>query len=114
MKWSQTIFSCPIQHCYLMGYTHQNMTRESFILILGAIVAATPFLGIPGSWKQYILVASGVLIVIVSYQLRRAAFFRSIETSDGERRADAFVESKALEEHTAERSEEEHQNEANI
>lgn len=90
------------------------MTRESFILTLGAIVLVTPFLGIPGSWKQYILVASGVLIVIVSYQLRRAAFFRSIETSEGERKADAFVENKILEVHTAEHSEEEQQNEPNI
>lgn len=78
------------------------MSKESFIFVLGIIIAVTPFLGIPGSWKQYVLVISGILIVIVSYQLRRAAFFRSIETPQGERKGDAFVESNVLKVHQVE------------
>lgn len=69
------------------------MSKESFIFILGVVVAVTPFLGIPGTWKQWVFIIAGVLIIVVGYQLRRASFIRSIETPHGERRADAFVES---------------------
>ena len=68
------------------------MTRESIIFLLGVVVLVTPFLGIPGEWKQYINISAGVLIVIVGYQLRRAAYFRSIEEESGELRTDVFVE----------------------
>lgn len=69
------------------------MTRESLIFLLGIIVLLTPFLGIPGEWKHYITIGAGVLIVIVGYQLRRAAYLRSIESHNGERHTDVFVES---------------------
>ena len=69
------------------------MSRESLIFILGIVVFVTPFLGVPSDWKRYITVAAGIIIVIVGYQLRRAAYLRSIEHDGGERHADMFVES---------------------
>ena len=68
------------------------MTKESFIFLLGIVVLVTPFLGIPGEWKQYTHIGAGILIVIVGYRLRRAAYFRSIEEQGGERRTEMFVE----------------------
>jgi len=69
------------------------MSRESLIVSLGIILAVTPFLGISGDFKRYIFIGGGLLIAVVGYQLRRAAFFRSIQTSNGEKRSDSFVES---------------------
>ena len=71
------------------------MSRESFVFILGLVVGATSFLGIPGEWKRWVFVIAGLLIAVIGYQLRRAAFFRSIETPHGEKHADAFVENSA-------------------
>ena len=69
------------------------MSKESFIVLIGLVVFFTPSLGIPEDWKQYILLGSGVLLMLIGYILRRAAYLRSIDRGDGERRADSFVES---------------------
>ena len=68
------------------------MSRESIVFLFGIIVFWTPFLGITSDWKQYITVVSGVVLIIVGYQLRRAAYFRSIEEQDGDRKSESFVE----------------------
>jgi hypothetical protein len=74
------------------------MSRESFVFLLGIIILVTPFLGIPGEWKQWILPVAGLFVAIVGYRMRRAAFLRSIATATGERRSDAFVENEAPDE----------------
>ncbi len=71
------------------------MSQESLIFLLGVLVMTTPLLGIPNVWKQWIFVALGIVIAIIGYRLRRAAYLRSIETEKGERRGDAFVENHA-------------------
>ena len=70
------------------------MSRESLILVVGIIITATPYLGIPSDWKRIVYLALGIMLVLVGYSLRRSAFFRSIETTKGERRTEAFVENK--------------------
>ncbi len=75
------------------------MSRESLILLLGIVVFFTPSLGIPEDWKLYILSGCGVLIIIIGYTLRRAAYLRSIDKGNGESSTDSFVEnSKKVEE----------------
>lgn len=68
------------------------MSQESLVLVMGILVFLTPYLGISNSWKRWVFIVLGALITVVGYRLRRAAYFRSIETTPGERRADAFVE----------------------
>lgn len=68
------------------------MTRESVVFVLGVLVIILPHLGIPAQWKLYGLTGAGVLLMIIGYNLRRAAYLRSIEHTEGERRADSFVE----------------------
>lgn len=70
-----------------------RMTRESIVVVLGIVVFFTPFLGIPDSWQQYIISGAGVLLLLIGYSLRRAAFHRRIERSESERGTDSFVES---------------------
>lgn len=69
------------------------MTRESIVILLGIVVFFTPFLGIPDTWQQYIISSAGVLLLLIGYSLRRAAFHRRIERSESERGTDSFVES---------------------
>lgn len=72
------------------------MSRESFILLLGVVVFFTPWLGIPETWKLYILSGCGVLLLVVGYLLRRAAYLRRIDIGNGERGTDSFIESSPL------------------
>lgn len=69
------------------------MSRESLIILVGIIIVFTPNLGITTDWKEYIYIVSGVLLVILGYGLRRAAFRRRLERSNLEFGTDSFVES---------------------
>ena len=69
------------------------MSKESLVFVFGGIVFFTPFLGLPSEYKEWIFIASGILLMIVGYRLRRMAFLKSLEHESGERRGDAFVES---------------------
>ena len=76
------------------------MSRESLVLLLGIVIFFIPSLGIPEEWKVYMLSGSGILLIIIGYLLRRAAYFRSTDDGNGERSTDSFVEnSKKTEEH---------------
>ena len=72
------------------------MSRESFVFTLGVVLFITPFLGIPTSTKEWIVIVSGAIIMFLGYSLRRSAFLRSISDTHGERRGDAFVESVGI------------------
>jgi len=78
------------------------MKRETIVFILGFLVVLMPQLGIPTEWKTGFFVVAGVVLMIVGYSLRRAAYLRSIERENGERHTDSFVESQPTEfdEHT--------------
>lgn len=69
------------------------MSRESLVLLLGVVIFFAPTLGIPEQWKLYIISGSGLLLIVVGYILRRAAYLRSIERDNGTRETDSFVES---------------------
>lgn len=69
------------------------MSKETFVFVLGIVIFSIPFLGLPGEYKEWVLVVSGILLIVTGYRLRRALFLRSLEHHSGERRGDAFVES---------------------
>ena len=68
------------------------MSRESIVFLIGILIIIVPHLGVPDDWKIYFFTAVGILLMIIGYVLRRAAYLRSIEHQEGERRADSFVE----------------------
>lgn len=74
------------------------MTRESIIVVLGIVVFFTPFLGIPEIWRHYLISSTGVILLLIGYSLRRAAFHRRIERSESERGTDSFLESNGRKE----------------
>ncbi len=71
------------------------MKRESLIFLLGIAIVLLPFIGIPSEWKRVGYMLAGFSLALLGYQLRRAAFLRSITQPSGERRADVYVEQAA-------------------
>lgn len=68
------------------------MSRESIVFTVGILLLVIPKLSIPDSWKVYFFMASGLVLVIVGYTLRRSSYLRSIEKENGERGTDSFSE----------------------
>ena len=68
------------------------MSRESIVFILGLLVFLAPFVGVPSDWKRIGFIVFGAVLMLLGYSLRRSAFLRALDTGEGERRTDAFVE----------------------
>ena len=54
---------------------------------------AMPYLGMPATWKQYLYIGLGIVIVLVGYSVRRAQYLREIDLGNGHRGGETFVES---------------------
>lgn len=48
-----------------------SMTLDALIMLVGAIVAALPFLGFPHSWLQWLLFVAGVIVFALGIVVRR-------------------------------------------
>lgn len=70
------------------------MSKEMLVIALGAVVALTTQIGIPGSWKMTILFAVGVGIAVIGFLLRGEAIGRG-PAAKAPRRSDTFTESFA-------------------
>ncbi|KND50774.1 MAG: hypothetical protein ABA06_04790 [Parcubacteria bacterium C7867-001] len=46
------------------------MTRETALIALGVLIMLTPFIGLPVSWRAYIVPVLGLLVVLVAVTLR--------------------------------------------
>lgn len=47
------------------------MSKDAIIIVLGLVVAATPFLGFPSSWEMGMLIIVGLAIAALAFLLRR-------------------------------------------
>lgn len=68
------------------------MSKETLVFISGILLTIVPFLGVPQSWRQYTILAIGVILVLVGYFLRRNLYLSRLDKGNGERGADTFVE----------------------
>lgn len=68
------------------------MSRESLVFLFGVIIFLAPHFGIPSVWKFYIYTVGGIALMLIGYSLRRSAYLRSIETTDGELETESFAE----------------------
>ena len=68
------------------------MSKESSILLLGIIVAATQYSGLPSSWKNLIFFVSGVVIALLAFLLRRR---RALNLFTPPQEHDAYVQNSA-------------------
>lgn len=65
------------------------MSKEVSVIILGLITAATPFLGLPGSWRTALIVVLGIALASLGFFLRREVLARGMSHS-----ADHFVDNR--------------------
>ena len=70
-----------------------TVSRESLVFLLGLIIFIAPVIGVPPEWKEYLMIVSGVLLVILGFSLRRSSYYRKIDRGNGEFGSDSFVES---------------------
>ena len=68
------------------------MTKGTFVFLLGVVLIMMPYLGIPSTWKQYLYIGLGVLLILVGYAIRRARYLSDIDRGNGERGGETFVE----------------------
>lgn len=68
------------------------MSKGTFVFLLGMVLVLVPYLGIPTSWKQYIYVGLGVILILVGYAIRRSRYLSDIDRGNGERGGETFVE----------------------
>lgn len=54
------------------------MSKEMTVIVLGLLVAAVPFLGIPGSWKTLVFVLAGLGLAGAGFLLRGEALSRGM------------------------------------
>jgi hypothetical protein len=67
------------------------MSKELTVVALGVWVIIVPFLGVPSSWREWILLATGLALVLLGLMLR------ATEISRGTKRGGhhTFVENSA-------------------
>lgn len=68
------------------------VTKETIVFIFGILLTVVPFLGVPELWRQYAVMAIGVVLILIGYALRRGVYLEEIDRGNGERGADSFVE----------------------
>jgi len=54
------------------------MARETMVIILGALVALSPWSGLPLSWLSYGLVVMGLLLILIGSTLRARRLVMSV------------------------------------
>ena len=69
--------------------------KGTIIFFFGIALMLIPSLGIPLQWKQYILFGMGILLLLIGYVVRRADYFRTLESEGGLRSEETFVETTA-------------------
>lgn len=47
------------------------MSREPILIVLGTLLAVSPFVGMPPSWFAFFLPVTGALIVVIGYTLNK-------------------------------------------
>jgi hypothetical protein len=68
------------------------MSKEISVMVLGIVVALTPYLGLPGEWRTILLVLLGLSIAAIGFLLRR-----DVLTKGASNRADFFVDNRPRE-----------------
>lgn len=77
-----------------------NMSKNSFLILLGALVVLTTFLGIPGSWKTIVFSVLGLLIIVTASLLRKDIVSGAVCTHlTEEKQTDSYRQSGALRHH---------------
>ena len=55
------------------------MSKEMSIILLGVWVIIVPYLGLPEAWRIFLIVLSGIAIVVIGLLLRGETLSRGVE-----------------------------------
>ncbi len=70
------------------------MTLDALTMFIGTLVALVPYMGLPRTWDDRLLVVLGIFIIAIGIVLRRRKYRPSVKP-------EAFVESAPRETHGA-------------
>ena len=70
------------------------MSKAKIILGLGLWTAIMPFLGFPGTWKDFFLLATGLVITLLAFFIRREEEMSLQASEKGEKVTHSYVENK--------------------
>lgn len=68
------------------------MTKGTFVFLIGGMLIILPYLGIPSTWKHYVYLGLGIMLLLLGYALRRSRYLADIDRGNGERGGETFVE----------------------
>jgi len=68
------------------------MRKAMFVCLIGFILLTLPYLGIPTYVREYVLLGSAGLLVLLGYMLLRDESLRRSDYGNGERGSDSFIE----------------------
>ena len=63
------------------------MSKRQFIILLGILVALSPYSGLPGQWTNYADIVVGLLIVILAYGMNSKRPSAPQKSADGKAEA---------------------------
>lgn len=70
------------------------MSKRQFLCLLGVWVMVFLFLGFPSGWHRPIALVSGLIIIVIAYNLPAAVRPISTSSSTGSSSPETFVENK--------------------
>ena len=57
------------------------MSKRQWLIILGVLIIALPFLGFPSNWDTIISVIVGLLIIVISYRINLSKVVKEEKSS---------------------------------
>lgn len=75
------------------------MSKEMAVILFGIWVAVIPYLGVPGSWRTLLLVATGILIASLGFFLRAEMLSRGVRRGSQHSFAENLSETQYANEH---------------
>ncbi len=68
------------------------MSKGTFVFLLGIILILMPYLGLPSTWKHFVYIGLGIVLLLMGYAIRRSQYLFDIDRGNGERGGETFVE----------------------
>jgi hypothetical protein len=68
------------------------MSKGTFVFLLGIILILMPYVGLPATWKHFVYIGLGIVLLLMGYAIRRSQYLFDIDRGNGERGDETFVE----------------------
>jgi len=72
------------------------MRKDTLLIVVGILILVTPALGIPGSWKSYLFLTYGIVVILSGILIRYREHLLAVERG---RQTNAYAESGSKDRH---------------